>query len=171
MSTVLLLKPNNETDIVLTYFLVDNIDVTIEKQSGGGSVNTTHLVAFQEQSDKCIQHLENHKSSIHEKGLCSNQVNRDLEDKSNVSLKYFLWLRLRHQNRFDQIIPNFPGWILQHRVNSNLCKTVLTCLPPIASGVTEFMTVEKYMNTRKNLLRVSICLFRCNECVQSDLEL
>ena len=36
MSTALLLKPNNETDIVLTYFWVANFDVTIEKQSGGG---------------------------------------------------------------------------------------------------------------------------------------
>ena len=107
-------------------------------EGGGGSVNTTHLVAFQEQSDKSVQHLEKpqiqhtRKRSMFEPSeqrlVVSNANARKeppafssfqpcIEDESSLSLKYFLWLWLRHQNRFDQIIPNFPGWLLQHRVS------------------------------------------------------
>ena len=35
-------------EIIPTIFWVDNFDVTIDKQCGAGTVNTTHLVAFQE---------------------------------------------------------------------------------------------------------------------------
>ena len=47
-SSVLPLVPNNDDGVVLTYFWVDNFDIKIEKQTGTGSVNTTHLVAFRE---------------------------------------------------------------------------------------------------------------------------
>ena len=39
----------NET--VLTFFWVDNFDVDMECQKGGGSIHTTHLMAFKESSD------------------------------------------------------------------------------------------------------------------------
>ena len=38
-------------ETVLTYFWVDNFDVDVECQKGGGSIHTTHLMAFQESSD------------------------------------------------------------------------------------------------------------------------
>ena len=48
------LKPRDETCIVLTFFWADNFDVTIESQKGGGSLNTTHLIAFQEIDDNSV---------------------------------------------------------------------------------------------------------------------
>ena len=35
-------------DNVFTHYWVDNFDVTVDRINGGGSVNTTHLVAYQE---------------------------------------------------------------------------------------------------------------------------
>ena len=45
------MKPINDIDTVLTIFWVDNLDINVEKQIGGGAVNTTHLVAFQEPNE------------------------------------------------------------------------------------------------------------------------
>ena len=46
---VLPLLPSGEEEIVPTFYWVDNFDVKVEKQIGGsGSVNATHLMAFQE---------------------------------------------------------------------------------------------------------------------------
>ena len=46
---VLPLLPSGEEKIVPTFYWVDNFDVKVKKQIGGsGSVNTTHLMAFQE---------------------------------------------------------------------------------------------------------------------------
>ena len=54
-SSILPLKPNYKGDKIITYFRVDNFDVNIERQTGGGAVNSTHLVAFQEPSyDSCM---------------------------------------------------------------------------------------------------------------------
>ena len=47
-ASLLPFKPKDSTTSVRTYFWVDNFDVTVEIATGGGSVNTTHLVAFQE---------------------------------------------------------------------------------------------------------------------------
>ena len=38
--------------MVLTVFWADNFDKIVENATGGGSVHTTHLVAFQEQTEK-----------------------------------------------------------------------------------------------------------------------
>ena len=35
-------------ETILTFFWTDNYDVNIESQKGGGSINTTHLMAFRE---------------------------------------------------------------------------------------------------------------------------
>ena len=77
---------------------------------GGGSVNITHLVAFQEQGDKSVQHLEKpqiqhtRQRSMFEPSeqrlVVSNVDARKgpptfssfqpcIEDESNASLKYF----------------------------------------------------------------------------------
>lgn len=53
---VLPLKPKDDSSIVPTHFWVDNFDVTVEMDGGGSSVNTTHLVAFQEETD-CAIHV------------------------------------------------------------------------------------------------------------------
>ena len=38
-----------ENEMVLTVFWTANFDIIVENATGGGSVHTTHLVAFQEQ--------------------------------------------------------------------------------------------------------------------------
>lgn len=43
----LLLQQKHRNKTVLIYFWVDNLDLLVDRQAGGGSVNTTHLVAFQ----------------------------------------------------------------------------------------------------------------------------
>ena len=53
-ASILTLKPRDPKSLVRTYFWVDNFDVTVEKTSGGGSVNTTHLIAFQEQDNDAV---------------------------------------------------------------------------------------------------------------------
>ena len=50
-SSILPLKPATENDFVLTVFWVDNFDINVEAQCGGGAVNITHLMAFQEVTD------------------------------------------------------------------------------------------------------------------------
>ena len=49
------------------------------------------------------------------------------------------------KNSFDQIVPVFKGWILQIRSlgQHNISKTVQTYLPPIASKVTDFETIQQ----------------------------
>ena len=37
--------------MVLTVFWADNFDIIVENAASGGSAHTTHLVAFQEQSE------------------------------------------------------------------------------------------------------------------------
>ena len=53
-SSFLPLKPAKESDVVLTFYWVDNFDVIVEKQAGGGTINTTHLVAFQEPTELSV---------------------------------------------------------------------------------------------------------------------
>ena len=45
------MKPINDIDTVLKKFWVDNFDINVEKQTGGGAVNITHLVIFQEPNE------------------------------------------------------------------------------------------------------------------------
>ena len=41
-------KPITPDDNVFTHYWVYNFDVTVDRINGGGSVNTIHLVAYQE---------------------------------------------------------------------------------------------------------------------------
>lgn len=53
-SQTLPLSPSGRNESVLTYFWVDNFDVNIETQTGHGAINTTRLIAFQEESPLAI---------------------------------------------------------------------------------------------------------------------
>ena len=58
------------------------------------------------------------------------------------------------------MIPNFPGWLLRQRQNikptSSLKQTSETYLPPIASKVSKFNTIETYFEYLETLSK------RCN---------
>ena len=61
-SSILPIIPNSDKDIVLTYFWADNFDHIVDNQAGGGAINTTHSVAFQEKKDNC--HYESNLPTI-----------------------------------------------------------------------------------------------------------
>ncbi|CAB4006804.1 Hypothetical predicted protein [Paramuricea clavata] len=44
------LSPATEEHAVLTFFWVDNFDMNLETQTGHGAINSTHMIAFQEES-------------------------------------------------------------------------------------------------------------------------
>ena len=45
---ILPVRPSSKNYVVPTFYWADNLDTIIERNGGGGSVNVTHLVAFQE---------------------------------------------------------------------------------------------------------------------------
>ena len=56
------------------------------------------------------------------------EPNNILRSADNINLSahfetfcrtYFMWLILRKQNEFDQIVPTFPGWLLSVRQKSD----------------------------------------------------
>ena len=51
-SSMLPLKPTIENDFVLTVFWADNFDMNVKAQCGGGAINISHLVEFQEVTDR-----------------------------------------------------------------------------------------------------------------------
>ena len=50
-SSILPVKPSSEGETVITVFWLDNFDMNVESAAGGGAINTTHMVAFQEETE------------------------------------------------------------------------------------------------------------------------
>jgi hypothetical protein len=176
-SSILPLKPNHDEDRIITYFWVDNFDVNIERQSGGGAVNSTHLVAFQEPSD-CDSYICSPKIDLQrtkkrtietcdgnlftpsvdakkEPSLRINVSNTNEFDDTEFISNHFTWLMLRKMNSFDQVVPTYSGWQVNNRIKSNrlqsVKKTVEIYLPPIESKVTDYTTIFKYMRYLQGL--------------------
>ena len=53
-NSILPILPTADDDIIITYFWVDNFDKIIESMTGGGAVNSTHMIAFQEKSNSSL---------------------------------------------------------------------------------------------------------------------
>ena len=142
-SSFLPLKPAKESDVVLTFYWVNNFDVIVERQAGGGAINTTHLVAFQEPTELSVNNTNETISveysrkrtveNIEPKNVSCGSIDskrepRNLNINENIcsnkgklmTMQYFLWPWLRKENSFDQIVPNFPGWCLQNRTSSDI---------------------------------------------------
>ena len=66
-----------------------------------------------------------------------------------------MWSCLRKWNSHDQTVPNFTGWLLKVREkrfqNERSIKTLETYLPPILTKVTEFASIQKYMQYLQSL--------------------
>ena len=58
-TSVLPMKPKNSNDTVLTFFWADNFDKIVDKDTGGGAVNMTTIMAFQEISIGSVKSEEN----------------------------------------------------------------------------------------------------------------
>ena len=141
---------------VLIVFWVDNFDVKVERQTGSTSLNTTHMVAFQEKCQNSIFQANNVTvaktskrkiASINEiydpncnvnpkaepclfTNETSSQVTESEEVYQSSIVKYFVWLWIRKQNCFDQIHPNYSGKLTVkyrfHTYNSINANFVLT---------------------------------------------
>ena len=175
-SGALPLKPASRTETVLTYFWVDNFDMNLETQPGKSALNSTHLVAFQEESQNSVARnnkiffAKNKRRSLEriaqdpieiiadpkrEPPSISNTLTVDggLEISRYVS-NYMLWIVIRKRSTLDQIVSTFAGWnthVTKIKLTSPLKKTVMTYLPPINSKVTEFDTIYRYFEYLQQL--------------------
>ena len=169
------IKPITNDKVAPTFFWVDNFDVTIDRLAGGGSVNTTHLMAFQEktndtftqQQDLIVPKRRSRRLFYEDVTIPCKPVDakknppalshdRKFEyDSQDFNKMFYLWVFLRSKNSFDQIIPNFKGWMTQIRDFNydSPEKTVETFLPPITSKVTEFQTIHKYLSYLQSLAK------------------
>ena len=165
-TSILPLYPEHETESVLTYFWVDNFDVIIDKQRGGGALNITMLMPFQEGTNDFRYTLASknerpisRKLEIDDNAICYQKVNTkavppntDFEQQPFVygddifTQLYLLWVYVRKQNSFDQIVPSLCGLMTKVRSSKEIevTKTVETYLPPMNSKVTEFTTIQRY---------------------------
>ena len=169
LTSILPLKPKSENDVVLTHFWVDNFDMKTDTQTGGGAINITTMVAFQERSSSsAMNHVQRSKLPKRRR-LFIEDLNIPLPTKvdpkkeppkfcnfeqiqysdKSFSTLYLTWLILRKRNSFVQAVPIYSAWNLQVRSQSQgiqqLDKTVVTYLPPINSKVTEFKTTNQYI--------------------------
>ena len=165
-------------EYIPTWFWVDNFDVLVEKAGGGGSVNTTHLVAFQEPGIRGIDkdlHVTIPRSRKRKLSIpmdetsnaylvdraaepptispTSSQGNSFTTPDTDFNNSMFTWIYFRNVNHSDQAVPIFTGWRLfgNKPRPQNFQQTVETYLPPITSKVTEFVTISKYMKYLQEL--------------------
>ena len=131
ISSILPLKPNYDGDKIITYFCVDNFDVKIGRQTGGGAVNSTHLLAFQVPSyDSYIcspkinlqrtkkRTIKTYDDNLFipsvdakkEPSLCINaSITNEFGDTEFIS-NHFTWLIIRKINYFYQVAQTYSGW-------------------------------------------------------------
>ena len=112
----------SESEIIPTYFWVDNFDTKIERLGESGAINTTHLMAFQEPTltaqikspSLSLEISGKRKFSFVAEGKLypTNKINTNAEppkfqEISNsfgnhydfpLNKLYFIWLYLRKQN-------------------------------------------------------------------------
>ena len=132
-NSFLTLRPINEYDYVLTVFWVDNFDIKAEEETGSTSVNTTHMIAFQERSEINLQESKEIPLPQSRKRKFENETNKnqyreifvnskieppistgEFSDPTEehihaILLRYFLWLWICKGNSFDQQHPMFTG--------------------------------------------------------------
>ena len=140
---------------VYTLCWVDNFDIKVDKQVRGGSLNTTHFMAFHGSSQgiyvkrntPSIERKRNRKIFLEDLNINSFFVDRKKNPPnilpqsqigtsySGFNKKFFFWVFLREQMSSNWIIPIFKGWNLQKKMKKDvhLKKTVETFLPPINS--------------------------------------
>ena len=164
-ASILTITPK-DSQIVITVFWVFNVDVTVENNLGGGAINMTHLMAFQEQAlyDKHSLHVPVERTRKHKfSALDDNEHisftidtvaepprltvtgNQDLiYNDTSFQQAQFVWIYFRKCNYYDQAAPTFSGWkqALRKVATQELQKTIETYLPPITSKVTDFTTIS-----------------------------
>ena len=133
-TNILELKPTLNNQTVFTHFWVDNFDLKVDRIGGGGSINTTNLMAFQENQPHCTQStnsiavrgrksrvlfyedlaIETKLVDVHkepEKFPHSN-LSCSTEKETLLQNLHAMWIYIRKHNNFNQIVPVFKGWLL-----------------------------------------------------------
>ena len=132
--SVLPLQPMSDNVTVVTVFWADNLDKNVDKDIGGGAINISTMMAFQEYGDGVVDadrrisvektrsrnisvESFDHNISFHNKQepnitkfIRVEKVTYDFA--SEFSSKLFTWLYLRYSNRFDQVFLTFPGMLV-----------------------------------------------------------
>lgn len=161
MSSILPLKPPTSEETVFTHFWVDNFDIQTDTKLGGGSINMTTLMAFQEGSkeDVEIMHIPIERKSsrqipsIGNTNLLNNTAKFDqyatppkndsieatvfhIKDDT-FNLSYLSWILLRNTHRLHQIVPLYSAHKMKTRLleHGEVNKTIETYLPPIETKV------------------------------------
>lgn len=172
-TSILTLRPKYPEQTVLIFFWADNFNKNVDKESGGGAIEITTMMAFQEHtigaiySDRKINvpKTRSRKVSVdfdmndditfndkQEPDVTNFQrVEDDLSDcVEEFSCKYFTWLFLRYRNRTDQVHPNLAGMLLRLRQkeatsqSTKISKTEEIFLPPLPTKVTDPKTIFTY---------------------------
>ena len=170
---MLALQPKYPLQTVVTVFWADNFDKNVDKENGGGAINITTIMAFQEhtigavhgdrkfnipktKSRKVSVEFDTHDNIIFDKKQEPDAIKfQRIEDNfsdciGEFTCKYFTWLFLRYSNRIEQVHPNFAGMLLRLRQkeciahSTKISKTVETYLPPLPTKVTDSKTIYSY---------------------------
>eukprot|EP00794_Sanderia_malayensis_P010438 gene10438-biopygen7613 len=140
MNGMLPIKPSMNDTTVLTFYWLDNIDT----QTGHGAINSTHMIAFQEESPLSVapqQRIEFERSRRRKIELAPlEQQNIFVDPKKEPP----------PMGSCDTEVHVFDA--LQFLANHFVWVTILlTYLPPIEAKVTEFATIHRYMRYLQNL--------------------
>ena len=136
-SGILPLKPKGNKDVILTVFWADNFDMNLETLTGHGSVHSTHMVAFQEESDVSTTSKQQMKFARTKKRQVTENIKRRFdiqidkkrepptlahfnmneEDLSRIPFQHFhlAWILSRKANSNAQIVPSFSAWKMKLR--------------------------------------------------------
>ena len=142
--------------------------MTVETQTGKGSIHSTHMVAFQEHSQlsvvmkqkiemertcrRSLQHPEAETITIStnpkkEPSLLLNSIPSEGSylDPFPMEAEYLVWAIFRKINAPDQVFPSYSAWKTQVRTSCSVepvQKTAVIYLPPIPAKVTDFSTIN-----------------------------
>ena len=175
-NNILALKPILPDQTVFTHFWVDNFDIKVDRIGGGGSINTTYLMAFQEHQSHSQPNINTitvprKKSRVlfdedvsvevkpvnvykKPKKIQSRNATCNVEKKDYFKNLYAMWIYIRKQNNSNQIYPVLKGWLLSQCTENSetLKKTSETFLPPITTKVTEFATIQIYLTYLQSMV-------------------
>lgn len=159
---------------IFSHFWVDNFDVLIDSQSVGGSINTTHMVAFQYPNENStnqnksitVQRRKSRQLFIEDVNINTIPVNKKKKPPSNFAVRaeitpkevnfnsvFLIWIYLRKIYSVNQTIPIYKGFKLEYRKTKSqlFTKTVETYLTPLNSKVTDYQTIQRYMHYLQSL--------------------
>ena len=136
-SSLLPLQPSNPDEIILSYFWVDNFDLEKDKQYGGGAINITTMMVFQEgriqsstnthfhapqmkshriSSNKNLAHLKRVDKQTEPPRRTITSVQQQHFNEKKLMALHYVWIISCYNTSFHPIILICSGFM------TNLCK-------------------------------------------------